>query len=69
MVQLPRYRHYRHYRRYRRYCRCQAITTAVLSPLPCYLRHPIATLPPQHHLHGCHAAIDDVPLTPLPPLC
>ena len=63
MVQLPRYCHYCRYRR------CQAITTAVLSPLSRYRRHPIATLPPQQYLRGCRAAIDDVALTPLPPLC
>ena len=63
MVKLPRYRHYHRYRR------CQAIATTALSPLPRYRHHPIATLPPRQYLRSCHAAINDVALTPLPPLC
>ena len=63
MVQLPCYRHYHRYRR------CQAIATTALSPLPRYCHPPIATLPPQQFLRGCRAAIDDVALMPLPPLC
>ena len=45
---------YCHYRCYCCYCRCQAITTAVLSPLPCYCCHPIATLLPRLCLCSCH---------------
>ena len=63
MIQLPRYRHYYRNRR------CQAVATTPLSPLPRYRHHSIATLPPQKYLRGCHAAIDDIALTPLPPLC
>ncbi len=63
MVQLLRHCHYHHYRR------CQAITTTALSPLPRYRHHRIATLPPRQYLHGCRAAINDIALMPLPPLC
>ena len=63
MVQLPRYCHYHRY-----HC-CQAIATTALSPLPCYRHHPIATLPPQKYLHGCRAAINDVAIMSLLPLC
>ncbi len=63
MVKLPRYRHYHRYRR------CQAIATTALSPLPRYYHHHIATLPPGQYLRSCRAAIDDIALTPLPPLC
>ena len=63
MIQLPRYRHYH------RNCRCQAIATTALSPLPHYCHHSIATLLPQKYLHGCRAAIDDIALTPSLPLC
>jgi hypothetical protein len=63
MIQLPRYCHYHHN------LRCQAIATTALPPLPRYCHHSIATLPPQKYLRSCHAAINDIVLTPLPPLC